>query len=121
VEGFPGELGIQEHEAEAGHSRLTFDAEPRHLNAAGTLHGGILATLLDSAMGVAARSSRGERETPATSQLSIAFLRPGKPGQLLATAAVRKQGDHVLLCEAEVEQDDKTLAHAVATFAVLEP
>jgi acyl-coenzyme A thioesterase PaaI-like protein len=37
----------------------------------------------------------------------------------VVTAEVRKQGSHIMLCEADVEQDDRTLAHAVATFAVV--
>jgi hypothetical protein len=32
---------------------------------------------------------------------------------------VSKQGEHLTVCEADVEQDGSTLVHAVATFAVL--
>ena len=120
MEGFPGELGVRQESAGEGRARLSLDAREEHLNQAGTLHGGILATLADAAMGAAARSTRDDDEAPATSQLSIAFLSAGHAGRLVAEASVRKQGDQVLLCEADVEQDGKTLVHAVATFAVLQ-
>jgi acyl-coenzyme A thioesterase PaaI-like protein len=71
------------------------------------------------AMGAAVRSRTGEGDVPATSQLTVTYLRPGSPGILSVSAAVSKQGDNLTVCEADVEQDGRTLAHALATFAVL--
>jgi uncharacterized protein (TIGR00369 family) len=119
VDGFAGELGLRAEAAEDGHARLEFEAEHRHLNPAGTVHGGLLATLVDTAMGLAARSRTEDDETPATSQLTIAYLTAAREGPLVVNAQVRKRGDHVLLCDADVEQDGRTVVHAVATFAVL--
>ena len=96
-----------------------FAAEHRHLNPAGTVHGGVLATLVDTAMGQAARSRTDDGEVPATSQLTIAYLTAAGEGPMTVTAQVRKQGEHVLLCDADVDQDGKTVVHAVATFALL--
>ncbi len=117
--GFVDVLGVRRQEAEDGRARLELDATEQHLNPAGTVHGGVLATLVDTAMGSAVRSSTGEEDVPATSQLTVTYLRPGKPGVLTVTAEVRKQGEHLTVCEADVEQDGRALAHAVATFAVL--
>ena len=91
-----------------------------HLNPAGTLHGGVLATLVDTAMGMAVRTTTDEGEVPATSQLTVTYLRPGKPGSLEVTARLRTRGEHLTVCEADVEQEGKALAHAVATFALLD-
>ena len=46
-------------------------------------------------------------------------LHPGAPGRLEVTGRVVTQGEHLTVCEADVEQDGRTLVHAVATFAVL--
>jgi len=119
MDGFAGRLGVHPIAAEDGHGRLEFEAREEHLNPAGTLHGGVLATLVDTAMGLAARSTTDDGEVPATSQLTVTYLRPGRPGVLVATAEVRKQGEHLLVCEAEVEQEGHTLVHALATFAVV--
>lgn len=118
MDGFAGGLGARPMDAENGHARLEFDAGEEHLNPAGTLHGGVLATLVDTAMGLAARSTIDD-DVPATSQLTVTYLRPGRAGPLAVTAQVRKQGEHLVVCDAEVEQDGQDLVHAVATFAVL--
>jgi len=118
-EGFVGLLGIREEVAGDGRARLTLDATEEHLNRAGTVHGGVLASLVDTATGSAVRSSTGEEDVPATSQLTVTYLRPGDLGPLQVTAEVRKQGEHLTVCEADVEQDGRALVHAVATFAVL--
>jgi uncharacterized protein (TIGR00369 family) len=119
VKGFATTIGLREELAEDGCARLSFEAGEEHMNPAGTLHGGVVATLADTAMASAVRSSTDDGEAPATSQMTIAFLNPGRAGRIVVTAEVRKQGEHVMLCEADVEQGDRTLAHAVGTFAVV--
>ena len=119
AEDFVDRLGVYGRTADDGTATLELDVTEEHLNAAGTLHGGVLATLVDTAMGQAVRSSTGEHDVPATSQLTVTYLRPGKPGHLRATGRVSTQGEHLTVCEADVEQDGRTLVHAVATFAVL--
>lgn len=110
-------IGTAAPEAADGRATLSMDVDDRHLNAAGTVHGGLLATLVDTTMG-AAILSVVDNETPATSQLTVTYLRPGKPGPLTVTATVRKRGDNLTVCESEVEQDGKSLVHALATFAL---
>ncbi len=117
---FVDHLGVQVHDdQEEGRARLTLEAGARHLNPAGSVHGGVLATLVDTAMGQAVRSATGEDDVPATSQLTVTYLRPGTEGLIEVTASLRKQGEHLSVCEADVEQDGRSLVHAVATFAVL--
>jgi uncharacterized protein (TIGR00369 family) len=117
--GFAAVLGVADRTAEDGRAWVRLDATEEHLNEAGTVHGGVLATLVDMAMGHAVRSSTGESDVPATSQLTVTYLRPGRPGTLEVTARVSKQGENLTVCEADVEQDGRPLAHALATFAVL--
>lgn len=119
TKGFAERLGADAEATGEGAARVRFEVGEEHLNAAGTLHGGVLATLVDTAMGTAVRSATGDHDVPATSQLTVTYLRPGKPGPLEVTAQVRAQGEHLTVCDAEVEQDGHGLAHAVATFAVL--
>ena len=119
MDGFAGMLGLRVLDAEDGRARLEFDAAEEHLNPAGTVHGGVLATLLDTAMGLAVRSTRDD--VPATSQLTVTFLRPGKVGRLVVTGRVGKQGEHLVVCDGDVEQDGRAVAAAVATFAIVDP
>lgn len=117
--GFAGSLGIRADGTDDGGARISLEVTDGHLNPAGTLHGGVLATLVDTAMGQAVRTVSGEGDVPATSQLTVTYLRPGKPGEVTVTARVRTRGEHLTVCEADVEQDGKAIAHAVATFALL--
>jgi len=118
VNGFADTIGITGLSAESGEASAALTAEARHLNPAGTVHGGVLATLVDTTMGAAVRSTTDD-ESPATSQLTVTYLRPGKPGRLVVTANVGKRGESLTVCEAEIEQDGKTLVHALATFALV--
>ena len=119
MEGFADHLGVRGEVAQDGHARFEFGAQHHHLNPSGTVHGGVLATLVDTAMGLAARSRTEDGEVPATSQLTIAYLTAATEGPMTVTAQVRKRGEHVLLCDADVDQNGTTIVHAVATFALL--
>lgn len=119
TQGFAALLGAQSETAADGRARMSLDATEQHLNHAGTVHGGVLASLVDMTMGQAVRSLTGANDVPATSQLTVTYLRPGKAGALVVSAQVRKQGENLTVCEADVEQDGQALAHALATFAVL--
>ena len=117
--GFAERLGASVSATGTGSATVDFEAREEHLNPAGTLHGGVLATLVDTAMGMAVRTATDDDDVPATSQLTVTYLRPGRPGPLEVTAKVRVSGEHLMVCEAEIEQEGRSLAHAVATFALL--
>ena len=91
--GFAGRLGAEVGSAEEGSARPAFEATDEHLNPAGTLHGGVLATLVDTAMGMAVRSATGDDDVPATSQLDrhLPAARGARPGRG-ARAQVRTRG-----------------------------
>jgi uncharacterized protein (TIGR00369 family) len=94
--------------------------EPRHLNLSGTLHGGMIATLADTATGLAYRTGLDEGAEAFTSSLSVTFLRPGGIGLVTATGRVVKRGSRFGYAEADVVDADGTLlARATATFTVL--
>jgi uncharacterized protein (TIGR00369 family) len=86
--GFAQRLGVEVESADDGSARVRFEAREEHLNPAGTLHGGVLATLVDTAMGTAVRSATDDGDVPATSQLTMTYLRPGTPGPVEVTARV---------------------------------
>lgn len=116
--GFTALIGAPTPTADDGEARLEIDVDDRHLNPHGAVHGGLLATLVDATMGAAVRSA-ADGAGAATSQLSVTYLRPGKPGRLVVTASVRKRGENLTVCEADVSQDSTSLVHALATFALL--
>ena len=112
--GFLTLVGAQAPDAKDGTARLEVDVDERHLNAAGAVHGGMLATLVDTTMGAAVRSTV-DTEAAATSQLTVTYLRPGKPGRLSVVAKVSKRGESLTICEADVTQNLDRLVHAPLT------
>ena len=111
-------MGFREHVAlqvdDGG--RVVVEAGEEHLNPHGTVHGGVLATMIDVAMGTAVAAEGGD--SPVTVSLTVTYLEPGRPGRLEAVAKVRKRGKRLMVVEAEVVQDGDVVADALATFSV---
>ncbi len=121
MKGFKELLGIEVVQAEEGTASLRLEVSARHLNPYGTVHGGALATLVDSAMGEAVRNSAGDEEAPVTVEMKINYPEAGKEGVLLATARVHKDGRRFTVLEADVtqEEDGTLVAFATGTFTTI--
>jgi len=91
---------------EVGHGRATFAVEPgeQHYNPIGVVHGGIAATLLDSAMGCAVQTTLEAGVGYTTLDLNVIFLRPMTvgTGKVLCEAAVVHTGSRVATAEGRV-------------------
>jgi uncharacterized protein (TIGR00369 family) len=86
----------------------------------GTLHGGMIATLADTATGLAYRTVLEPGTSHVTSSLTVAFLVPGRGGTVTAKGRVLKRGRRFGYAEADVVDEEGTLlARATATFTVL--
>jgi uncharacterized protein (TIGR00369 family) len=84
------------------------------------VHGGALAAVADMALASAAASLAGDGEDVATVDLKIDFLRPGRPGRVVARSRVRRRTRRLCFAEATVEQEDGTVvvdARAVLAFS----
>ncbi|MBV8608379.1 MAG: PaaI family thioesterase [Singulisphaera sp.] len=68
-------LGFVPKSIEPGHAIFEMEADERHHNPMGTLHGGIYCDLADAAMGYAYAATLGEGETFTTVELKNNFLR----------------------------------------------
>ena len=113
-------LGARLEHVAQGEVDVSLVAEPRHLNLAGTLHGGMIATLADTATGLAFRTTLGAGMSFLTSTLSMTFLRPGRTGTVTARGRVVKTGSRFGYAEADVQDEQgRLLARATATFTVI--
>lgn len=70
-------LGMRLVEVEEGRVVFTLPTRPEFANPLGTLHGGLPATLLDSAMGCAVHTTLPPGTSYTTVDLNVTFLRPG--------------------------------------------
>src|SRR5437764_4090249 len=101
---------------EPGRAVFEMEADERHHNPMGTLHGGIYCDLADAAMGYAYAATLGEGETFTTIELKINFLRAVRQATLTAEARVVKAGSTLGYVECEVkDQAGKLVAKAAST------
>jgi uncharacterized protein (TIGR00369 family) len=119
--GFAGVMGVRVMSGAAGEAVVECDVGADHLNIGGTVHGGVLATLIDVAVGVACHSMdpEGTRRPMATTELNVTFLQPSSAGPLSCRARIRRRGRSLAVGEAEVTDGvGKLLALGRATYLV---
>ena len=102
---------------------VVFAYEPReeHYNPLGSVHGGIVTTVLDTAMGCAVQSELEAGAAYATIELKTNFVRPVtlEAGRLRAEGRVVHSGSRVVTAEARLaDGDGKLFAHATSTCLV---
>jgi uncharacterized protein (TIGR00369 family) len=113
-------IGIEVLERGQGETVFKLEAEERHSNPMGTIHGGILCDLADAAMGMAFFSTLEEGESFTTLELKINYLRPFWTGTLLAHGKVISRGKTIGLTECRiVDENDRLIAHATSTCMAL--
>jgi uncharacterized protein (TIGR00369 family) len=84
-----------------------------------TVHGGITATLIDTAMGTLVNETIAIDEGAVTAELKINYLKPGIGTSLTCIASPIHQGKKIHVCEAKVLGDnDQLIAHATGSFFI---
>jgi uncharacterized protein (TIGR00369 family) len=116
-------LAIHPVSAEPG--RVVFALEPDewHLNPLGTVHGGVLATLLDTCAACALHSTLPAGTGYTTVDLSVKYLRPVTvaTGTLRGEGSVISAGRRTALTEARAyDGQGRLLAHATSTCLILD-
>jgi uncharacterized protein (TIGR00369 family) len=113
---FSEHLGLRLEHAEGGESLVSVALRPELLNNHASGHGGVLMTLLDSAMAHAALSRVGYAREVVTVDMHIAFMRPAD-GVLQAQGRATGGGRSVCFCEATVtDASGEVAARAMGTF-----
>jgi uncharacterized protein (TIGR00369 family) len=113
-------VGMELVSAEPGRVELVIDAAEHHLNLQGALHGGIIATLADTATGLAVRSMAPPGSRHATVHLDVHYLIPGQPGRITVVGTTVRVGSSIAYAEADVaDARGRLLARGAATVAVM--
>ena len=116
-------LGYDVTEAVSGRVVVTAEPNGSHLNPAGTVHGGLTATLLDSCMGLAIQSTLEKGVGQTTLEFKISLLRPITPqtGVIKAEGTVLSRGRRVGTAEGRVtDSEGRLLAHGTTTCLIFE-
>jgi acyl-CoA thioesterase len=113
-------LGLRTEAGEpAGQAKLVLQSRAELENSRGDVHGGVIASLLDAAMGVAVRSALTPLEGATTASLTVNYVAPGRT-TLTARARVVRQGRTLASAEATVtDVSEQVVAHSVATLRIV--
>src|ERR1700738_2383322 len=116
-------LGYDVTEAASGRVVVTAEPSGIHLNPAGTVHGGLAATLLDSCMGLAIQSTLERGVSQTTLEFKISLLRPITPetGMIKAEGIVLSRGQRGGTAEGRLTDDrGRLLAHGTTTCLIFQ-
>jgi uncharacterized protein (TIGR00369 family) len=113
-------IGFESLETGDGRAIITLQSGPQHFNPMGTLHGGVLCDIADTAMGFAFASTLTPDESFTTVELKINYLRPVREAKLRAEGRVIQRGRTVGYVECEVtDENGKLVAKSSSTCLVL--
>ena len=116
-------LGYDVTEVSEGRVVVSLTPDETHLNPAGTVHGGLSATLLDSCMGLALWSTLEKGLAQTTLEFKISLVRPITPetGTIRAEGMVLNRGRRVGTAEGRVtDGKGRLLAHGTTTCLIFD-
>ncbi len=118
-------VGGSVEEMRPGYSRLSLVVEPRHTNSRGSVHGGVITSLMDAAMGIALRASHEPGDPDlmgqTTIEMNVSFLKPAPLGErVVAEARLLNKGRNIAVGDVEVRQQSGDLvAKGRLTYFIL--
>ena len=113
-------IGIEEGRSEGGVGSVSLAVQPHHLQAAGQVHGGLIAVLVDTAFFRAVRSTLSPGQHTTTIELKVNFLESASSGRLMATATVIGSDNRLKVADIEVASEDgRLIAQGLGTFLVI--
>jgi uncharacterized protein (TIGR00369 family) len=113
-------MGLELTEFGGGRAVIEFGVGSPHHNPTGTLHGGVLCYVADTAMGFAWSSGLKSGETFTTIEMKINFFRPVWTGTLAAEATVIRRGQTVGYAECDVKDEQgRLVAKSSSTLMTL--
>ena len=116
-------LGMRFIAVSDGSATFEMPARPELYNPNNVVHGGALASLADSAMGLAVFSTLPAGDTSATVELHVNLIKAvtADSGILRSTGRVVHRGQQIAVAEAEiVDQQNQLIARASSTIVILQ-
>ncbi len=113
-------LGIELDEVGKGTATLGLSVRKELTQNHGVVHGGAIASLLDTAIAFAIISLLSPAEKVTTVDLTISYVRPLTIGRMTARAKVVRSGRRLFVASADLfDQDGKLAATALSTYIKL--
>lgn len=117
-------IGFEPTAIEEGYVEGMIRLQQHHLQQNGFVHGGVTSTLADLVMGFAAYTLVPEGQGTVTSDLKVAYLRPGIGDVIIAKGRVIKAGNLLFYCEADIsvrhpEKGEVLIARGYSTMCAV--
>ena len=113
-------IGVCIDDCGKGTANCSLDVKGHHFNNGGRLHGGVIASLADTAAGAAVNTVRPVDKFTATTDSSISFIRPPIGKKLVALAEVIHKGKKLFRVEVEIFCKQKLVAKSNLTFMIVQ-
>lgn len=115
---FVEHIGMRIEERRAGYCRCTLTVAGYHLNSTGVVHGGVLFTLADTAMGAVLYPMLEAGEICATIEIKINYFKPVSSGEIVCVSEIVNRGKTIANLEASCFSGDLLVAKANGSFSV---
>jgi uncharacterized protein (TIGR00369 family) len=117
---FPDVVGLRFEEVRVDYARMRLPYRPELRQPAGMIHGGAIATLIDTVVVPALGSAFDEVPFMVTIDLQIRFLGAARDGDLIGEGWVTRRGNSISFCQAEVRRaaDDEVVAEGWMVYKV---
>ena len=107
---WPKFVGVEVEEIKEDYARMRLPYRPEFRQPAGVVHGGVLATMIDTVVVPAIGSGYDEPRALFTIDLTLRFLAPVIDDDMIAEGWVVQRGRSIVFCDAEVRSANGTLA-----------
>ncbi|HUW64032.1 MAG TPA: PaaI family thioesterase [Spirochaetia bacterium] len=112
-------LGMSVLHREKGKAEILLPVSDKLLQLFGVVHGGAIASLIDSVIGLAVNGFLDHGLQAATVEMNVNYLLPVTKGRLIAAATILQQGKRIIVGSAEVRDDkDRLVACGRATYII---
>ena len=114
---FPQSLGIELDSIGAGRARLSLEVKQQHLQLAGIMHGGAIATLIDTAVAFAILGASEPDARFTTIEMKVNYLSAVREGRVIADAKLIRDGRRIVVAECDLfDSTGKLAAKGLLTY-----
>jgi acyl-CoA thioesterase len=114
---FPKMLGIELDSIEPGRACLSLEVRKELLQLQGVMHGGVMATLIDTAVAFAIVSSSAPGDQFTTVEMKVNYLAPVRCGRVRADARLIRNGRRIIVADCDAyDSNGRLVAKALLTY-----
>lgn len=118
---FPSLVGLQIEELKRDYCRMRLPFRPELEQPQGLVHGGALATLIDTVVVPAIGSAYGPETMYSTVSMSVTYLGAVREADVVAEGWITRRGRSMVFCRAEATSDDRLVMEGTLVYAVRGP